>query len=560
MVNWKSKQLEDILKLLIGLVLIVLVNLLSERYFTRFDLTEEGRYSIKAPTKEVLKDLNDVVYIEVFLDGELNSGFKRLRKSIQETLEEFRIYSGQNIQYVFNDPTQAMSQKAKNEFMQMLMAKGIQPTNIIDNRNGQRIERLVFPGAIVSYGGVEKGVMLLKGNQSLSAEQKLNQSIENIEYELASAIKELTGLERKSIGVIVGHGTLSNKEMASWNTALSERYNLKSVSLSKRPENVDALILAKPTESFSEKEKYHLDQYLMRGGNLLMLIDKLSVNMDSAVKDHNYSFPYDLNLDDQLFKYGVRVNNNLIQDNTSGVYPVVVGNMGDQPQVNLLPWPFFPIINRYVSHPITKNLNAVIGRFASTVDTINTPGVNKVPLLMTSNYSRSINAPVKVSIQDMRKNLTAKMLNQKNLPVGWLLEGTFNSLYKNRFKPEGIEESDFKEQSPNNSKIVIVGDGDIARNEINPNTDQPQPLGFDPFLNQNFANQEFLMNALSYMTDNEGLILARNKEVKVRPLDKVKVEKEKLKWQLINLVLPVVLLILFGLVRYYFRKRKYTSS
>ncbi|MTI21180.1 gliding motility-associated ABC transporter substrate-binding protein GldG [Fulvivirga sp. RKSG066] len=559
MVNWKSKRLEDFLKLAIGLVVVIVLNMIAEEYFVRIDLTEEGRYSIKEPTKEMLRELDDVVYVEVYLDGELNAGFKRLKKSIAETLEEFRIYSGRNIQYAFNDPTLAMSQKAKGEFMRQLMQQGIQPTNIIDNQDGQRIERLVFPGALVSYGGAEKGVMLLKGNQSLSAEQKLNQSIENVEYELASAIKELTSLERKSVGIVKGHGTLTTLETAGFRNALNERYNVRDVLINEALNKVDALILAKPTKPFTELEKYHLDQYLMSGGSVLMLIDKLNVNMDSVASEHNFSFPYELNLDDQLFKYGVRVNSDLVQDNTSGVYPIVVGNMGDQPQVNLLPWPFFPVINRFADHPVTKNLNTVLGRFMNSVDTVALKGVKKTPLLMTSDYSRTVTAPVKVSIQDLRKNLGPEVFNQQNVPLGWLLEGRFTSLYKNRFKPEGVEEEAFVSESSSKAKLIVIGDGDLAKNEINPNTGQPQPLGYDPFLNETFANEELLMNALAYMVEDAGLILARNKEVKIRPLDSVKVKNEKLKWQMINLVLPIVALLLFGVVRFYLRKKKYSK-
>jgi len=559
MVNWKSKQLEDFLKLAIGLVVILIVNQFSERFYQRFDLTEEGRYSIKEPTKEILRDLDDVVYVEVYLDGELNAGFKRLKKSIEEALEEFRVYGGSNIQYTFNDPTVAMSQNAKNEFMQSLIQKGIQPTNIIDNRNGQRVERLIFPGAVISYGGVEKGVMLLKGNQSLSAEQKLNQSIENIEYELASTIQQLSSIERQSVGLVAGHGTLTEVELAGLTSSLREKYLVKSVNLNEGI-NVNALIFAKPTMRFSEREKYHLDQYIMKGGNVLFLLDKLRANMDSAVNEHNYSFPIELNLDDQLFKYGARINNNLVQDNSSGVYPIVVGNMGDQPQVQLMPWPYFPLINRFGDHPITKNLNAIVGRFVSTVDTVAVPNVKKTALLFTSDYSRSVNAPVKVSIQDLRKNLTPDMLNQQNIPVAWLLEGKFPSLYKNRFKPENINTEDFIEESNTQASILVVGDGDVVKNDVNPKNGQPQALGFDPFLNETFANEEFILNALAYMMDSDGLILARNKEIKIRPLDTVKVENERLKWQLVNLVLPVIILLVFGVVRYYLRKRKYTKT
>ncbi|ELR69650.1 gliding motility protein GldG [Fulvivirga imtechensis AK7] len=559
MVNLHSRKLEAFLRFFIGLVLIVLINILASSFFFRVDLTEEGRYSIKEPTKEMLRDLDDVVYVEIFLAGELNSGFKRLQRSIRETLEEFRVYSGDNIQYTFNDPGAAMSEKARGEFMRGLMAKGIQPTNIIDERNGERVEKLIFPGAIVSYGGAEAGVMLLKGNQAATAEEKLNQSIEGIEYELASAIRSLTELQRKKIAIIRGHSELDSLEMAGFTAALAQTYDLGKENLKQHIEGYDAIIIAKPETPFTEIEKYYLDQYLMNGGKALLLLDKLQADMDSASLAFNYAFPYEINLDDQLFKYGIRFNNNLIQDNSAAGYPVVVGNIGNQPQIKLQPWPFYPIINHHSDHAITRNMGAVLLRFASTMDTVKARGVRKTPLMFTSQYSRSVTAPVNVSVQDLRKNLSPEMLNKKHLPVSFLLEGRFESLYKNRFKPEGVDERPFKAEAVEGAKLLVVSDGDIARNEINARTGNPQPLGFYPFTQNTFANQDFLINAITYLVDDAGLITARNKEIKLRPLDKVEVSRDKTKWQLINLVLPVLLLVVYGAIRYYLRKRKYTG-
>lgn len=559
MVNLKSRKLESFLRFLIGAVVVILLNILASSYFYRFDLTEEGRYTIKEPTREMLRELDDVVYVEVFLDGELNSGFKRLQRSIRETLEEFRVYSGDNIQYTFNDPSAAMSEKARGEFMRALMAKGIQPTNIIDEQNGNRVEKLVFPGAIVSYGGAETGVMLLKGNKAATAEEKLNQSIEGIEYELASAIRGLTSLERKKIALVKGHNELDSLEMASFATALADLYDLGIENLHTTPTDYNALIIAKPTKAFSEEEKYHLDQYLMSGGKVLMLIDKLQANMDSASAAFNYAFPYDLNIDDQLFKYGIRINNDLIMDNSAAGYPVVVGNMGNQPQIKLQNWPLYPIINRFSDHPVTRNMDAVLLRFASTIDTIKTQGVKKTALMFTSQYSRNITAPVNVSVQDLRANLSAEKFNKQHLPVAFLMEGNFESLYKNRFKPEHVDTGNFVENARKGAKLIVVSDGDVARNEVNTRNSTPQPLGFYPFSQNTFANQDFLMNAIAYLVDDEGIITARNKEIKIRPLNKVKISNEKTKWQIINMVIPVLLLIVYGVVRFYWRKKKYTG-
>ncbi|MBL3656163.1 gliding motility-associated ABC transporter substrate-binding protein GldG [Fulvivirga sediminis] len=559
MVALNSRKLESFLRFFIGVVAVVLINIIASSQFFRLDLTEEGRYTIKEPTKEMLRDLDDVVYVEVYLDGELNSGFKRLQRSIRETLEEFRVYSGDNIQYTFNDPTAAMSEKARGEFMRSLMAKGIQPTNIIDEQNGNRVEKLIFPGALISYGGVERGVMLLKGNKASSAEEKLNQSIEGIEYEMASAIRGLTTLSRKKVAVIRGHDELDSLEMASYTAALANLYDLGKEKLDRDLSDYDAMIVAKPKKNFSETEKYYLDQYLMKGGKVMLLLDKMHANMDSASASMNFAFPYDLNLDDQLFKYGIRLNNDLIQDQMAAKYPIVVGNMGDQPQLSLENWPFFPIINKFANHPITRNMDAVLLKFASTIDSIRVDGVKKTPLLFSSQYARSVTAPVNVSVQDLRKNLTPEMLNKPFLPVAYLLEGNFSSLYKNRFKPENVSDEDFFGTAAEGAKLLVVSDGDIAKNEINNRSGDPQPLGFYPFAQTEFANQGFLLNSLAYMLDDQGLITARNKEFKIRPLDKVQVSREKTKWQIINMVLPVLLIIIYGIIRFYLRKKKYTG-
>ena len=560
MVNLGSRKLGDILVLLIGITGVVLVNLLASRSFYRFDLTEEGRYSIKPATKELLRELDDVAYVEVYLAGELNPGFKRLQRSIRETLEEFRVYSGDNLQYAFKDPAAAPGEGAQGQFMQNLMAKGIQPTNVIDQQDGQRIEKLVFPGAIVTYGGVEEGVMLLGGNQAANAQEKLNQSIESIEYELASAIRKLTSLDTKKIGLVRGHGEMDSLEVESFNIELASHYSVDEVRLSQKDlQNFDALVIAKPIEPFPEADKFYLDQYLLGGGNIMLLIDKLQANMDSASSENNFAFPYNLNLDDQLFKYGVRVNNDLIQDNSAALYPVNVGNLGDQAQIKGLKWWFYPIINRFGDHPITNNMDGVLGRFVSTIDTVKADGIKKTPLLFTSDYSRTVNAPVKVSIPDLRKNLTPAMLDRSQLPVAYLLEGSFTSVYKNRFKPKGVEEHGYVEESTSPGKLLVVADGDIARNEISPGSGRPQPLGFYPFAPTEFANQDFLMNALAYMVDEEGIITARNKEIRIRPLDQVKMEREKLKWQVINLVVPVLIVVIYGVIKFYIRRKKYTG-
>lgn len=558
MVNWKSRKLGDYLFFANGVVLVVLINLLASHYFFRVDLTEEKRYSIKPQTREILDNLEEEVYVEVYLEGELNAGFRRFQKAIRETLEEFRIYSDNKVNYIFTNPATAKGQQAQAEFMNDLGRRGIQPTNVIDTKDGQRVEKIIFPGAIVSAGGMESGLMLLKGSTAKTSDERINQSIENIEFELINTIYKLANTNRKRIGFVTGHGELEGAGIASFNNDLLEVYDVFKTNLSTATDlqKYTALIIAKPHTAFSQVDKFRLDQYIMQGGKVVFLLDKLDASMDSASLENYFAVPYDLNLDDQLFKYGVRINPDLIQDQSAAPYPIVTGEAGGKPQMQLIDWPFFPLINHYAEHPVTRNLDAVVLKFTSSIDTVKAPGVKKTPLLLTSNYTRTVTAPVNVSVNELRKNVKAEDFSKRAIPVGYLLEGSFTSLFKNRFLPEGIAQSAVIEQSKN-TKLIVIADGDIIRNEINPRSRQPQPLGFYPFTNYTFANRELLMNVLAYLTEDNGLIQARSKQIRIRPLDREKVKQEKIKWQVINLGIPIILLIVFGVVRAYWRKNKF---
>ncbi len=560
MVKWKSRKLGDILTFVNGFVLLALINLLVSRQFYRIDLTEEKRYSVKEETLQILRNLDDNLHVEVFLEGNLNASFQRFQKAILETLEEFRIYSDNKISYSISDPAVAMSTTARNEFMADLSAKGIQPTNIIDTRDGQREEKIVFPGVVVAYEGFETGVMLLKGNKAGTPEEEINQSIEGIEYELISAIYKMVNIERKQVGYVLGHGELDSLNTFSLRNLLLEIYDVNNLTLSLTDDlkRYAALIIAKPTRSFSELDKYKLDQYIMQGGKVLFLIDKVGASMDSVSRDDYFATPYNLNLDDQLFRYGVRLNPNLVQDRRSGMYPVITSQAGGKPRMQLMEWPFFPLIGQFANHPITRNLDAVLIKFCSSIDTVKADNIRKTPLLMTSQYSRTITAPVHINVNELRKNLRDTDYSTRFIPVGFLLEGRFTSLYKNRFAPEGASKSETLDESKT-TKLVVVSDGDIARNDANPRTNQPLPLGFDPLTNTTFANRDFLLNTLAYLTDENGLIQARNKEVKIRPLDKVQIKGNRMKWQLINLALPLILLISYGILKMFLRKRRFAK-
>lgn len=555
----QSKKWGDILMLLNCLVALIVVNQLASLYFFRIDLTEEGRYTIKPQTIELLKNLDDEVFVEVYLEGDLNPGFTRVKNFTRETLEEFRVYSNNKVRYTFTNPESAISQNARNEFITMLAQKGINPLNVVENQGGQRTQKLVFPGALISYGGFEAGVMFLQGSTGRGTPQeKLNQAVEDIEYELINAINKLVSTQSKKIGWVVGHGELDSLNIASITQSLEEQYQVLNINLDENKEltECDMIIIAKPRSKFSPSELYTLDQYIMNGGKAMFLVDRLEASIEKASDENYFAIPYDINLDDMLFRYGVRINADLVQDISSVKYPVVTGQANGRPQITPIDWPFFPLVNHYSKHPATRNLDATVLKFVSSIDTIKTQGVKKTPLIFTSQYSRKLAAPVKVSAASLQADLKPENFQSGPLAVGYLLDGNFTSLFKNRFKPDGFDESKFKEVSPV-TKVVVIGDGDVVRNEVNAQTGQPSPLGFDAIFNVTLANKDLILNLISFLTNENGIINTRSKDIKIRPLDKVKIVEERNYWQAINLVAPILIMIGFGLIINYVRNKRY---
>lgn len=538
-----------------------LINQLADRFKVRIDLTEEKRYTISESTKTLLSNLKEDVFFEVYLAGELPSNFGRFGNAIEEMLEQFAIESGNKIQYKFTDPSQANSTQARNQFYQSLVDKGIQATNLsYKNADGDKMEKLIFPGALVSMGMNELSVDLINGNSAAGPEAILNQSAEALEYELASTISQLMSGGTKKIGYILGHGSPDSLDIAGFRSSVLSKFDLFNVALDNRKELVgyDAVVIGKPTTKFTEGEKYLIDQYLMRGGKLVYFIDALSVSMDSAAGEGTVAVPYETNLTDQLFKYGVRINQNFVLDVNSGQTPVVAGNVGDQPQIQMIPWPFFPVLTNFSKHPSVRNLDAILGRFISSIDTVKADGIKKTPLLSTSTYTKELGPPVRVAYNDLRDELRPEKFTDGPKTVAYLLEGKFTSLYANRLVPKGFDKEAFIPKGAD-SKVVVVADGDIIRNDIDPETYEPLGLGVEPYSKATYANDDFVLNVLDYLTDESGLIETRSREVKIRPLDRVKVSQERSKWQVINLGLPVLLILLIGALKWFMRKRKFSS-
>lgn len=558
----KVNQLHIVLQSIIVVLSVWLINQLANRYSLRIDLTEEKRYTITDATKGVLQNLNEEVFFEIYLAGDLPGNFERFKKSIAEMLDQFAVESGNRVSYQFTDPGQANNTQARNQFYQSLMEKGIEPTNLnYKSADGDQMQKLIFPGGTVAKGMSEVPVNLLKGNRASGYEEQLNQAVEGLEYQLASAITSLENNQTGRIGYINGHGSPDSLEIAGFKNAVLSKYNLFDVSLEGKNQLVgyDAVVVAKPNEAFSEQEKYLLDQYLMKGGNILFFLDALSISsLDSVFGEGTVAIPRELNLTDQLFRYGVRINQNYILDINSGKFPVVTGNVGDQPQIQMIPWPFYPVMTNFSDHPSVRNLDAILGQFISEVDTVKAEGVKKTPLLTTSQYTKVIGPPVRVAFNDLRDRLRPEAFTDGPKTIGYLLEGKFTSLYANRLVPRGFDKASFIPQGQE-GKVVVFGDGDIVRNELDPETGEPMGLGVEPFSGATYANEDFIINILDYLVDDSGLMEARSREVKIRPLDRVKVQQERTKWQLINVALPVIIVIILGLLKWFLRKKKYAS-
>jgi ABC-2 type transport system permease protein len=553
-----SNRRRDLTRYLIAIVVLVVLNMLVYNYFFRIDLTEDKRYSIAPVTEQMLGNLEEEVFVEVYLEGDFPAGFKRLQQSVRENLEEFRIYADGKVRFVFFDPNSMTDEQKRTEFMQQLARKGIQPTNLKATEEGKQVERLVFPGAIVRYKGKETAVNFLKGNLAATPDERLNQSVEGVEYELATAVRKVAFQGNKVIGYITGQGELPQQQATDLLGSLQEYYRVALGELDQIPtlKGLDLIIVAKPTTAFSEADKFKIDQFIMNGGKAVFFVDALNADLDSLAKGGTFALPYNLNLEDMFFKYGVRFNPTLIMDLNSGFIPLVTGFTGGKPQTEMINWRFYPLLNTFSKHPVTRNLDAVYSKFIGTIDTVKAAGIRKTPLIYTSQYSRIMQAPVPLTLEEARMEVNPEEYQAGEQPVGYLLEGAFTSLFRNRRVPEGIPNTTVKEQGVP-TKIAVFSDGDLIRNDVNPRTGQAYELGFDRFNNIKFANKELAMNTIHYLLDADGLINIRSKEIKLRPLDRVRVQEEKTFWQALNLVAPIALLALFGVARYYTRKRRY---
>ncbi len=532
------------------------INWLASLLFFRLDLTDDKRYSISDATKQLLENLDKDVQVNVYLAGDFPPGFKRLENATREMLDEFKTYSNGKLSFQFSDPSSATNDEARKKQYQNLVERGLTPTNLhATDPDGKRTEKIIFPGAIVQADTLAVPVQLLKGNKSSSPDEQLNQSVEGLEFELSSAIRLLANPERKKVGLVVSHTQIAPSRLSDLIATIQQQYDVfLDMNNPSSYDGLDALLILKPDSAFSEDEKFKIDQYVVGGGHAMFFVD--GAHVDSVNLEGTYAQPLDLNLGDLFFKWGARLNTNLVKDMNCAQILLNVGTMGDKPEIKPMPWRFFPVLNNLGNHPVTRNINAVYTRFLSSLDTVRADGIHKTPLIMTSPYTQLLNTPALVGYNEARKQPEPAEYNNGVKIAGLLLEGSFASLYANRILPGDPRHANFK-ASGTPGKVIIFADGDIIVNDVDYKRSAPLPLGYDRITGMTFGNKDLVMHALDYLTDDQGLITARNKQVSIRQLDKIQIQENKKFWQSLNLLLPLALIALFGGIRHYLRIRKF---
>jgi len=567
----RTQRSQSLLQFTLFCGILLFVNVLANLFYSHLDLTEEKRFTLTKPTKNLLRGLKDRVYIKILLDGEFPAGFKRLQTATREMLDDFRSESGY-IDYQFENPGVGTVEEM-NDRRKALADEGIMPVNLRVADQGETSQKLIYPVAILNFGSRKVIVKLLENDSpTLDPELVINNSVSLLEYKFANAIKKIMTQNRPIILFTKGHGELTSLQTIDLERSLNQFYDTDHVRLDSvvqiKPSDCALMIVAKPRSAFSEKEKFILDQYLMNGGRMMWLIDRLNADLDSLRNPSGHFIPidYPLNMEDMLFKYGARIQPDLVMDLECTRIPVMGrGQLGNAPQMELVKWYFHPAVQPSGSHPIVKNLDRVDFQFCSSIDTIRTKtAVKKTPLLTTSKYSRLQFSPIDLSFSILQYDPDPAKFDKGMQTVGLLLEGIFPSNYENRVSEEmlsGMKQMgmEFKQESVP-TRMIVISDGDVAANYIRDAAQkQWYPLGFNRFEKATFANKDLMINSIEYLIDPNGVIEARSKEVKLRLLDTVRARAEMTQWRAINLGVPLAFLGLFGFVFMRLRKRRYAA-
>ena len=544
---------------------VITVYVLSTFIHLRLDLTEDHRYTLSAPTHKVLSRLKNDIFIQVYLDGDMEIAFKKLRRSVKEMLDEFRVASVKKVDYEFINPSAGKDARTRNNLYQVLVNKGLNPVDISAKDNeGKTSSKIIFPGIIVNYNGIEVPVNFLSNNTSLSPEQNILHSVEGLEYQMIQTISTLCSDTIYKVAFIEGHGEIPEIETADITLTLAKFFTVDRGKIAGKQGILDkyaAIVIAGPETSFDEKDKLVIDQYIMNGGKVLWLCEEVKVNEDSLNVGETIALYRTLNIEDQLFKYGARINPAIVQDLDCMQIPMIIETGASQHQTIQVPWIYYPLLNPSSLSSITRNLNKVEGRFVNYIDTVGlNPEVRKKILLTTSALSRIVKPPLLISLKEIDSPPERNQFNKSFLPVAVLFEGKFQSAFRNRILNDLVDNKNFTfrdESKP--TKMIVVADADIIRNGVSRVGSEvsPLPLGQDKLTQGTWGNKDFLVNCLNYLVDNNGIMELRSRELKLRLLDKPVIRQSRVTIQIINTTLPIILVIFTGLIYNYFRRRKY---
>ena len=538
---------------------LVLMNILGAIVYHRFDLTKDKRYTLSEPALQTVETVASPLVVDVFLEGDFPSEYRRLQTETRQLLEEFALYNS-NIKFDFINPLE--DDATRNQRLQQLAQRGMQPLQLTVQENGKSSQELIVPWALASYNDQTVIIPLIKNKIGEDSQEQISLSVQHLEYAFAEGFKKLTSDKQKKIAVLKGNGQLPDANVADFLKTIGEHYYLAPFTLDSVASNptktlrelsqFDLIINAKPSQPFSEEEKYVLDQYTMNGGKSLWLTEAIVMDRDSLYNESGSAVAImkDLNLSDFFFKYGVRINPVIVNDLYSAPIPLAIGE-GSNAQLQPVQWPYSPLAANNPNHPITTNIEAVKFDFASQIDTLKN-GVEKTILLRSSQLTKLDGIPKEIRLDIVTKEPNPESYTQAYQTLAVLLEGNFESVYDKRIKP--VEFAEDKVESPY-TKMIVIADGDVIKNEVIKN--KPQELGFERLIGRKFGNKEFLENAVNYLLEDDGLIDIRTKEVAIAYLDPQKIAADKTKWQLIAIAAPLVLLGLFAFGFNVLRKKKY---
>ena len=557
----KQKNLKQ---LVITAIVLLALNFGGYYYFKRFDLTHDKRYTLSPTTLSLIKEVKDPLYIDVFLEGQFPGEFKRLQDETRQLLEEFHAYNS-NIIFQFVNPLE--KEEEREQIMKTFYERGLTPVSVTVEDKGRQSQEMVYPWAIATYNDKSTKIQLLKNVMTASTAEKVVSSVQHLEYAVADALNKITKEKEKKVAIIKGNGEMHDLLMGDFIKQVRESYYIGPFtmdSVAKSPErtlkslkNYDLAIISKPTEAFTEQEKEVLDQYIVSGGKTLWMVDAVQIEMDSLYNESGttLAFPRDLNLNDMFFKYGIRINPDLIKDEVSTPIKLATGAQGSETQYQEYFWKYAPYVYPDSQNPIVKNMSGIKFDFANGIDTLKN-GIKKTVLLRSSKDSRKIGTPVEISLNMVAEEASPNDYIGKGLiPVAVLLEGKFHSAFENRVLP--FKDPTFKnEDKP--GKMIVISDGDIVKNQLDQNY-QPLELGYDKWTNNLYDNKGFLMNCVNYLLDDKGLINIRSKDVDLPLLDRQKVYENYTAAQFITVGLPIVILALFGVLFTYLRKKKYSK-